>query len=206
MIHEYRTYTMHPHRLEAYLQLAETKVQQIRQDKYGKLLGFWYSEFGPLHQVHHVWEHESLDRRQSDRKELYNRRDWMDEFIAGAFPTMQEQDVRFMHPAQDFVLPEQGSALYEARVYRTSVGNSSRVAAAVAKRPLAPTATRVGLWIGETPTPNEVTEIIAYRSFADRVADEVRAPVQRDWIQVNGPHILATHSTLLLPIGISPAQ
>lgn len=206
MIHEYRTYTMHPGQLEAYLELAETKVQPIRQDKYGKLVGFWYSEFGRMHQVHHIWEYASLDRRRDDRIELFNRSDWMEQFIAGAWPTMQTQDVRFMNPTQAYVYPDGNHALYETRIYRTVVGRFKQVAAAVAQRPLAPGATRVGLWACEAPTPNEVCEIVAYRSFEDRLADNIQATGQRTWFREHGAQILETHSTLLLPIGISPVQ
>lgn len=206
MIHEYRTYTMHPGQLERYLDLAETMVQPIRRDEYGKLVGFWFSEFGRLHQVHHIWEYASLDRRRDDRKALFERRDWMEDFIAGAWPTMQAQDVRFMNPVQEYTHPVGRNALYESRFYRTVVGRFTQVGIAVSVRPLSSGATRVGLWTCESPTPNEVCEIVAYRSFEDRLADNCQAPEQQAWMREHGPKLLATESTLLLPIGISPVR
>jgi hypothetical protein len=206
VIHEYRTYTMYPGQLERYLELAETKVQPIREDRYGKLVGFWYSEFGSLHQVHHIWEYPSLDRRRDDRKALFQRRDWMEEFIAGAWPTMQTQDVRFMNPLQDYVMPGGKHSLYETRIYKSVVGRFDALGAAVAARPIASGATRVGLWTGEAPTPNEVCEIVAYRSFEDRLGDHCQSEAQRAWLREYGKEMLTTESTLLLPIGISPVK
>lgn len=206
MIHEYRTYTIHPGQLHRYLELAETKVQPIRQDKYGRLVGFWYSEFGTLNQVHHVWEYVSLDRRQSDREVLFQQRDWMEEFIAGAWPTMQVQEVRFMNPKTALRTPAGPSAFYEIRTYRTTVGQAARVAGLVAERPLADGATRVGLWVCETPQPNEVCELLAYGSFEQRAADASQAPRQQQWLDAAGPHLQLSWSTLMLPIAISPLQ
>lgn len=206
MIHEYRTYTLHPGKLENYVQLAETKVVPIRQDRYGRLLGFWYSEFGTLNQVHHIWEYASLDQRQAARKELVARRDWMNDFISGAWPTMQIQMARFMTPCIAYSTPAARHALYEMRTYRTVVGRFSQVAGAVAERQIAQRATRVGLWLSEVPEPNEVCELLAYPSFEDRLADVSQAPNQRAWLSKHASDLMRVSSTLLLPIGISPVQ
>lgn len=206
VIHEYRTYTLHPGQLERYLELAETVVQPIRQDRYGRLVGFWYSEFGSLHQVHHVWEYPSLDRRQADRKDLFERSDWMNEFIAHAWPTMQIQEVRFMIPAQPYNEVAGTHQLYEARIYRTVVGKFKEGVEAVRARPLAAGATRVGLWRCETPQPNEVCEIVAYPSFEARLADASQQKEQQGWWREFGPMFVATNATLMLPIGISPVK
>lgn len=206
MIHEYRTYTIHPGQLRRYLELAETKVQPIRQDKYGRLAGFWYTEFGTLNQVHHIWEYESLDRRQDDRKVLFQQRDWMEQFIAGAWPTMQVQEVRFMHPRFPIAAPARRSAFYEIRTWRTVVGRFARAADLLAERPLADGATRVGLWVCESPQPNEVCELVAYPSLEDRLADASQQPAQQAWLERAGPELQLGWSSLLLPIGISPLQ
>lgn len=206
MIHEYRTYAIHPGQLERYLELAESRVQPIRQDRYGRLVGFWYSEFGKMHQVHHIWEYESLNRRQDDRKELFERKDWMENFIAEAWPTMQNQEVRFMREQQPYLFTEDKHAFYEARIYTTVVGRFKEVASDVAHRPLAGGAKRVGLWTCETPEPNEVCELIAYRSFEDRLEDASQAPAQQAWLREYGAQLLRVNSTLMLPIGISPVR
>jgi hypothetical protein len=206
MIHEYRTYTLHPGSLERYLELAESVVQPIRQDKYGKLIGFWYSEFGHLHQVHHIWEYSSLDQRQSDRKELFERKDWMGQFISHAWPTMQIQNVRFMVPVLDYKLVEKTHKLYEARIYRTEVGKYNDGGEAVRLRPLSDGATRIGLWRCETPQPNEICELVAYATYEDRLADAMQSTDQQRWWKEFGKTFIATDSTLLLPIGISPVK
>jgi hypothetical protein len=206
MIHEYRTYTIHPAQLRRYLQLAQTKVQPIRQDKYGRLVGFWYSEFGTLNQVHHIWEYSSLDRRQEDRRALFQQRDWMEQFISSAWPTMQIQEVRFMIPQADLASPPHRSAFYEARIYRTAVGAFRSLADLVAERPLAAGATRIAHWTCETPQPNEVCELIAYPSFEARLSDASETPPQQAWLERAAAGLQLASATLLLPISISPLR
>lgn len=206
MIHEYRTYTLTPGQLDRYLQLADSRVRPIRQDAYGRLLAFWTTEFGPLNQVHHLWEYASLDERQRLRRELAANRDWCELFLAGAWPTMQVQEVRFMLPSGGFVSPDEPSALHERRIYRAPAGRFTEAAHAVRARPLHATACRVGVWTSETPQPNEVVEVVAYRSFEARRADASTSEPQRAWFAQHAGLFQHVDSVLLLPTAISPIQ
>jgi hypothetical protein len=55
MIHECRTYTIHPGQLGWYLKCAVRKGDSMRTDKYRWLVGSWWSEFGMLNRVDHIW-------------------------------------------------------------------------------------------------------------------------------------------------------
>jgi len=206
VIHEYRTYTITPGQLETYLALAETKVQPIRQDRYGRLVAFWTSEFGTLNQVHHIWEYSSIDQRQALRRELSRNKDWFSQFLSGAWPTMQSQEVRFMLPQGALRAPEQPSAFYERRIYRCPAGHFAELAETVSSRPRDPSSTLFGVWISESPQPNEIVEIVAYRDWASRLADRSTAPAQQAWLRTNAPLLQVVESALLLPIGISPVR
>lgn len=206
MVHEYRTYTITPGQLHRYLALAESKVRPIREDRYGRLAAFWTSEFGTLHQVHHIWEYTSIDQRQDLRRELAGNREWCDQFLAGAWPTMQVQEVRFMFPNGAVTPPRGSSALYERRIYRCPAGRFAEAAEAVSQRPLHASAQRFGVWISETPQPNEIVEIVAYPAFDARLADAITSTPQRDWFARHEGLFQQTDSALLLPIGISPIR
>ncbi|HYG44839.1 MAG TPA: NIPSNAP family protein [Bordetella sp.] len=206
MIHEYRTYTIEPGQLDTYLALAESKVVPIRQDDYGRLVGFWTSEFGVLNQVHHIWEYTSIDQRQQLRRELAANRRWCDEFLAGAWPTMQAQEVRFMSPQDQISQATGPSAFYERRIYRCPAGRFADLGRAVLQRQRDAAASLFGVWISESPQPNEVVEIVAYPDLTSRLADRITAPQQRDWLREHAAILQHVESTFLLPIGISPAK
>jgi hypothetical protein len=188
------------------LALAESKVRPIREDRYGRLVAFWTSEFGTLNQVHHIWEYTSIDQRRDLRRELAGNRDWCDQFLAGAWPTMQVQEVRFMFARGAVSAPKSKAALYERRVYRCPAGRFEAAANAVSERPLNAGAQRFGVWVSETPQPNETVEIVAYPTFESRLADNTTAPLQRDWFAKHEGLFQQVDSVLLVPIGISPVQ
>ncbi|QYU65978.1 NIPSNAP family protein [Leptolyngbya sp. 15MV] len=203
MLHEYRTYTIHPSRLSEYVRLANEKAIPIRGNDYGRLLGFWVSEAGTLCQMHHVWDYASLDARQAERARMWQNDRWRDEFIAHAWPTMQRQEVRFMIPRAPFVASVAPAGFYEARIYRTVVGRFLEAAAVVAERPLPKHATRIGVWTCESPEPNEVCEIIALPDAGARFAPDA---AQAAWWDRHGGELLETRSTLMVPIAVSPLQ
>ena len=51
MIYELRTYTLVPGKQGEYLKLSGDLSRKIRGDDYGKLEGFWSTEFGTLNQL-----------------------------------------------------------------------------------------------------------------------------------------------------------
>ena len=55
MIYELRTYTLVPGKQAEYLKLSGDVGRKARGDKYGKLEGHWFTEFGTLNQVVHLW-------------------------------------------------------------------------------------------------------------------------------------------------------
>ena len=70
MIHELRTYTLAPGKQGEYVKLASEVSRKIRGDKYGKLEGYWTTEFGTLNQVVHLWNYADLNERERLRGEL----------------------------------------------------------------------------------------------------------------------------------------
>ena len=202
MMHEYRTYTLHPHLFKRYCGLAETKAIPIRKDDYGRLMAFWSSASGTMCQVHHIWEYPDVNERNAERARMVQNAEWMGEFIADAWPTMMRQDIRFMYPVTEFQAPT-GSNIYETRIYRAAVGQFRQVADLVAQRPRPQGATLVGCYTSESPDPNDVVEIVAYADIAQRFAFDAD---DQAWFATHGDKLVDTSSTMLRPLPMSPVK
>lgn len=205
-IHEYRTYVMHPGTLDGYLQLVESKLQPLRQDRFGRLLGFWYSEFGTLNQVHHLWEFETLDHRQEQRRLLAHQKSWREEFLEKVLPAIQTQQINFLRPAITVNVPTVVSAFYEMRRYQAVVGKSAQLLQEVLRRPKSSECTLAGVWTSESPDPNEVLELSAYPDFQSRLEQGLQQPARCKWAGTVQGLMLGMVSTMLLPAEISPLR
>lgn len=75
MIVEERIYTLHPGKLEPYLEIYEAEGLAV-QTRYLQLVGFFVSEMGPLNQIVHLWAYESFDARMSARAALRADPEW----------------------------------------------------------------------------------------------------------------------------------
>lgn len=91
MIYEQRTYDVKPGRLAEYLKLFEDVGMPVRRH-YGQLVGFWFTEFGSLSQVVHIWAYESLDQRAALRAELERNAVWTEEFLPRALPMLDRMN------------------------------------------------------------------------------------------------------------------
>ena len=62
MIHELRMYTTRSGKMKEVVNASATVAQSIRNgDKYGKLIGHWWSEVGKLNQYVHMWEYKDVE-------------------------------------------------------------------------------------------------------------------------------------------------
>jgi hypothetical protein len=100
MVYEQRTYDVHPQHFAAYLKLFETKAMAVRgSGEYGKLIGFWSTEFGPLNRVVHIWAYDSLDHRRLARAALMQNPAWSQEFLPAALPMIARMESCVLNPA-----------------------------------------------------------------------------------------------------------
>ena len=70
MIVEMRTYTIKPGRLHDFLKIYNDDIREVHTEILGNQLGFFYSEFGELNQVIHIYGYDSYDERDKRRKIL----------------------------------------------------------------------------------------------------------------------------------------
>ncbi|CAN7366065.1 NIPSNAP family protein [Bosea sp. LjRoot9] len=70
MIYEMRTYRLKTGTVPAYLKLVEDEGIAVQKSHLGTLVGYFFSEIGPLNQIVHVWAYASLDDREARRAAL----------------------------------------------------------------------------------------------------------------------------------------
>ena len=89
MIHELRRYTIKPGKTAEYVEQAATVGRAVRGDRYGKLLGYWSTELGPLNQVVHLWEYADLAARATARAGLAKDERWVKEYLPLSQPLLE---------------------------------------------------------------------------------------------------------------------
>jgi hypothetical protein len=73
-IFEYRSYVLKAGYLIQFGHRFEQAIDARTQ--YSQCIGFWYSEIGILHAVHHIWHYDSLDHRTEVRKQATSDEMW----------------------------------------------------------------------------------------------------------------------------------
>ena len=211
MIHELRTYTTNPGMAPIHAANAGAVGRDIRGDDYGKLVGHWLTEIGPLNQSMHLWEYASLNDRMEKRAELARNERWQNEYRPGNRGVMMRQDVRLKSPVIAPKAPESDGNIYEFRNYRLKPGAMSKwcdvfTGALEAREKYSKI---VGLWTTEAGQPNEVCHIWAYKDMNARAEARAGAAADLDWqafLKEGGPMIEEMWSALMLPVAHSPLQ
>ena len=65
-----RIYTLHAGNVPVFLKLYEEEGMAIQVEILGNMVGYYYTDIGPLNQIVHLWGYESLDDRFERRKKL----------------------------------------------------------------------------------------------------------------------------------------
>ena len=118
MLHEIRSYTLVPGKVQEYLRLAEEVSLPIRKSDAGVLVGWWYSEIGELNKLVHIWEWQDLEERQRQRVVLRSRPGWVDVYNPQVDKLVYRREVASIKPEMAVKPPVQTGNLYELRSYR----------------------------------------------------------------------------------------
>jgi NIPSNAP len=183
MIHELRTYTLKPGTQAQYLKLSGEVGRKIRGDKFGKQEGFWFTEFGTLNQLVHLWSFADLNERDRLRGLLAKDEAWNKEYIPQVRPFLLAQENKILSPVLPLNPTPDPGWVYELRWYRTHVGATREwldhfkaVMPAREKH-----MHRVGLWQTEISQLNEVVHMWAFRDLNDRAASRARLAEEPAW-------------------------
>ena len=101
MIVEQRTYTLYPGKHIKYLELYESEGLPIQLPILGHLVGYYFTDIGPLNQIVHMWGYTSLNERSLRRKKLFENKSWLT-YIEKVRPMISSQKSKLLIPAPFF--------------------------------------------------------------------------------------------------------
>ena len=98
MIVEQRTYTLHPGQHLKYLDTYEKEGLELPRPILGNLVGYFFTDIGPLNQIVHMWGYDSLDERTKRRRKLFEDLGWR-AYIQMIVPMIASQESKILIPA-----------------------------------------------------------------------------------------------------------
>ena len=98
MIIEHRTYKIKPGKLNTLMELYEKEGMEVHKKILGNQSGYLYTEIGPLNEIVHRYDYESLDDRAKRRKELAENKIWQ-KYFAKAIDLFESQESKILIPA-----------------------------------------------------------------------------------------------------------
>ncbi|HEY8370683.1 MAG TPA: NIPSNAP family protein [Thermodesulfobacteriota bacterium] len=209
MIYELREYAVRPGKLAEMIELSGEVGRRIRGDDYGKLEGYWTTEFGPLNRLISFWSFPSLDERARLRQALGEHERWNREFIARLLPNLLARDTRILSPVLPLKPPATRGHVYEMRRYVAHVGKSSEWLRLFTE--VMPTRERyspnAGVFRCEIGDLDEIVHFWPYRDLNHRA--EVRAAVAQDpawraFLAEASPLLVHAEAVVLVPTPFSP--
>ena len=211
MIYELRTYTLVPGKQGEYLKLSGDLSRKIRGDDYGKLEGFWSTEFGTLNQLVHLWSYADLNEREKLRTALGQNERWRKEYVPQIRPLLISQENKILSAELPLTPPADTGNVYELRWYRAHVGKLGEWLA-LFKDILAfrdKFTRRVGVWQTEAGQLNEVVHMWVYRDLNDRAAARAKMAQEPEWQTFLGkstPLLANMQAIVLNPAPFSPMR
>ncbi|WP_027488602.1 NIPSNAP family protein [Allorhizobium undicola] len=70
MFYEIRTYRLKNGAIPGYLKAVGEEGIAIQKEHLGHLVGYYFSEIGPINEIVHIWAFASLDDREARRARL----------------------------------------------------------------------------------------------------------------------------------------
>lgn len=98
MIVEERIYSLHIGAAAEYLKLYEAEGLAIQRPILGRLVGYFTTEIGPLHQLVHMWAYKDLNERAERRAKLTSDPRWK-AYVQKVRPLQISQENKILIPA-----------------------------------------------------------------------------------------------------------
>lgn len=98
MIVEERNYTLRIGELPEFLRLYEAEGLEPQRRVLGRMVGYFTTEFGTLHQIVHLWAYRDLAER-TERRALLAREPAWRAFQQKTAPMIVKQENRLLMPA-----------------------------------------------------------------------------------------------------------
>ena len=99
-----RIYPLHAGKVPTFLKLYEEEGMAVQTRILGKMVGYYFTDVGPLNQIVHMWGYESLDDRFERRKALQAAPEWQS-YAAKMRPLVAHVENKILVPAPFFQVP-----------------------------------------------------------------------------------------------------
>ena len=99
-----RIYTLHAGQVPVFLKLYEEEAMECQVSILGKMVGYYYTDIGPLNQIVHMWGYDSLDDRFERRKLLQASPIWQS-YAKKMRPLVVTVENKVLVPAPFFKVP-----------------------------------------------------------------------------------------------------
>jgi hypothetical protein len=101
MFYEIRTYRLKNGAIPSYLQSVGDEGIAVQKSHLGRLVGYFFSEIGPINEIVHIWAYDSLDDREARRARLAADPAWL-AFLPKIRDLIEVADSKIMKPAPFF--------------------------------------------------------------------------------------------------------
>jgi len=98
MFYEIRTYRLKNGAIPAYLKVVEEEGIAIQKKHLGDLVGYFFSEIGPINEIVHIWAFTGLDDRDARRGRLIADPAWQG-FLPKIRDLIEVAENKIMKPA-----------------------------------------------------------------------------------------------------------
>jgi len=95
---EERIYTLEMGAAAQYLRLYEEHGLAVQTRYLPRMLGYFFTEAGPLNQIVHLWAYESFDQRLACRAAMAADPAWRD-YVDKIRPLVRHQESKILRPA-----------------------------------------------------------------------------------------------------------
>ncbi len=98
MIAEQRTYRLKAGTVRDYLRTYEAEGLPLQRKHLGRLVGYFFTDIGPLNEIVHLWAYDSLDDRAARRAALSADPTWV-AYAPKIFAYIETQESKILVPA-----------------------------------------------------------------------------------------------------------
>ncbi|MGE0733836.1 MAG: NIPSNAP family protein [Alphaproteobacteria bacterium] len=98
MIVEMRTYTLHPGTVPLFLKSYQEEGMAIQLPVLGHMVGYYFTEVGPLNQIVHMWGYDSFEERMRRRGLLAQSAPWQ-AYLKKVSGYLMTQENKLLNPA-----------------------------------------------------------------------------------------------------------
>ena len=204
MIYEFRTYLLETGAAGIYGEKVNEKIE--KRIEYSPLMGYWYTELGPLNEVTHIWPYKNINERSEIRQKVVEDGIWPPD--AGDFIKSQKSEIMIPTSYTEFSGAQEVGPIFEMRTYTYLPAELPKTINAWAelieeRRKYSPC---LGCWYTDVGDLNKFVHIWSYESLDHRMSVRKEVSKLGFWPPKEGGNPLTMEAKILLPYDFSPLK